>query len=155
MTDSIEQASQRLDRVENAISDLVALSAKIEATQKAQGDDINKLANAVNRLTERSFDGSKANWGWIISGVSLLLFVGTLVVTNITQRIEDATMKHEKVVNILFDHVRDGHPFRVEQRIDAVNEVKERVQALERGDYDDGAALLKRIEKLEDRLLDK
>ena len=133
--------------------------SRLEATVENISSDVGRLTSLVGKLADRQSDSNKANWGWILSGISVTLFIGSLVVTRIIDRIENIHEDSDHLSEQYFNHVVDGHPRRVEERITRNDE---RLRAMELGSHkstsdrftgSDGAKLEKRVERLEQKLI--
>ncbi len=89
------------------------LEVSIENTNKS----VAALADSVRTVTQRQIDGSKPNWSMLAVIATVAIAVGAGLFAYINQPVSQMRSTQHAYTQDYLDHVRDGHPDSVKERV--------------------------------------
>jgi hypothetical protein len=106
-----------LRRLDSDVGELRVDVSSVKARLGGFADQLDKIEDATRK--------TPVNWGWMFSGVSLIIGIGALVVTGLTADITRIEKSVGSLTDSVYEHVRDGHPRRIEERVKRVADMVE------------------------------
>ena len=102
---------------------LAVLSREVKELDQAVKSGFEQVFMRMDRQAENYNRSRDFNWGWFISGVSLLLLIGTLVVGSLMRDIGYVRDDLKHFSNEYTIHDSDGHPQAVLQRMASLEQL--------------------------------
>ena len=107
------ERSQSMSATDHRIS-------RVEAQIEGLASNVARLETSVQKMADAVVQGSKTNWGVIFSGLGTVVVVMLLYVQPFADSIRKLRHDVDEQSREFVAHVRDGHPRRVEQKVDTL-----------------------------------
>ena len=119
--------SEEKQRDHGIVSDRIA---SLEASFAHLANQVEHISRAVDQLAKTGTDwGVLAGWSTVLVGV--LGGLGTLAIWPITQDISRVETSLYQQNSAFVEHIRDGHPYRVIDRVEKLEEQQQDKRMLE------------------------
>lgn len=99
--------------------------ARVEAEIESLGRGMRDLTNIVRDLASAFHGSQRTQWGPLLTAVSVVLVIGGLMFTFYARD----QSRFDRTVTMVFEHVRDGHPMWVAERVENVSDRVDHVAA--------------------------
>jgi len=87
MADMHTESVDRIDRLEQTMISQSSTISRIEAVQKSQTASIDNLLTSIRSIADQQTANTKTNWGWVMAAATLFFFIGSLVVSGLSEEI--------------------------------------------------------------------
>lgn len=144
MPDHDKEQHEIFSRVGKLEQSNAQLSAQVDAVITAQNATNAKLDQIVNTI---SMNG-KTPWANVFAGMSLIALIGLSMLSYLGGTDGRIERSLNKLTDTFIEHIKDGHPRRVEQRMEALAHLFEQKSG-DRFYRVEGEKLEKRLERLE------
>lgn len=105
-----------------ARAELRSLSREVQSIAETMQQAFEHTDRQITRLIEVQNTMGRANYPLLISAVTLVAFIGTLLAAPFAFNVARVDGNVTKVTEALATHISDGHPRRIDERLDALRE---------------------------------